>query len=233
LRLFEGEFFGAVYRVTPNVEALADAPADRPALPETGFKPWCAARQTMAAAQALLEIVESGVPPREISEVLVSVPSLHLGMIDHGIAAGDRGSHLTSVSYQVALAALAPETMLDVGGAPDRVPAEILAFMEKVAVEADDELLRHYPASWPARVRVTSSAGKREKLVTQVPGDALRPFGEAQVAGKFRRVTDALLGQRAAGDVLRLSLSALDGDDGPGSLLGEIERATAIAAGAG
>ena len=233
LRLFESEFFGAIYGVMPNVAALADAPAERPALPETGFKPWCAARQTMAAAQALVEIVESGVPPREISEVLVSVPSLHLGMIDHGIVPGDRGSHLTSVFYQVALAALAPETMLDVGKAPDQVPPEIRAFMEKVAVETDDELLRHYPASWPARVRIAASGGKREKLVTQVPGDALRPFDEAQVTGKFRRVTAPLLGRRAADDVLRLSLSALDKDDGPKNLLGEIERATAAVAAAG
>jgi 2-methylcitrate dehydratase PrpD len=233
LRLFESEFFGAIYGVTPEAAALADAFADRPALPETGFKPWCAARQTMAAAQALREIVESGVPPREISEVLVSVPSVHLKMIGHGIAPGDRGSSLTSVSYQMALAALAPESMLDVRQAPDRVPGEIQAFMEKVAVESDDELLRHYPASWPARVRVTASGGKREKLVTQVPGDALRPFSEAQVTEKFRRVTAPLLGQRSADDLLRLSLSALDHDDGPGSLLEKIERAAAAGGAAG
>jgi 2-methylcitrate dehydratase PrpD len=232
LRLFESEFFGAIYGVTPDAAALADALA-RPALPETGFKPWCAARQTMAAAQALLEIVESGVPPSDISEVLVSVPSVQLKMIDHGIVPGDRGSHLTSVSYQTALAALAPESMLDVRQTPDRAPGEILAFMEKVTVEADDELLRHYPASWPARVRVTIAAGKREKLVTQVPGDALRPFGEAQVAGKFGRLTGPLLGQRAADDLLRSSLSALDDDDGPGNLLEKIERAAAVAASAG
>jgi 2-methylcitrate dehydratase PrpD len=232
LRLFESEFFGAIYGVAPDAAALADALA-RPALPETGFKPWCAARQTMAAAQALLEIVESGVPPRDISEVLVSVPSLYLKMIDHGIVPGDRGSHLTSVSYQMALVALAPESMLDVRLTPARISGEILAFMEKVAVEADDELLRHYPASWPARVRVTIAAGKREKLVTQVPGDALRPFGEAQVAEKFRRLTTSVLGEHAADDLLSLCLSALDIDDGPRSLLEKIERAAAVGAGAG
>jgi 2-methylcitrate dehydratase PrpD len=233
LRVFESEFFSAIYGVTPDVAALVDALGDRPALPETSFKPWCAAGQTMAAAQALREIVESGVPPREISEVLVSVPSVYLKMIDHGIVPGDRGSHLTSVSYQMALAALAPETMLDVRQAPDRIPGEILAFMERVAVEADDELLRHYPASWPAKVQTTASGGKREKLVTRVPGDPQRPFGEAQVAEKFRRLSAAVLSERAAGDLLRLSLSALDKDNGPRSLLGKIKRAAAVAAGAG
>lgn len=223
LRLFESEFFSSVYGLSPEFAALED---ERPALGETSFKPWCAARQTMAAAHALREIVESGVPPGEISEVLVSVPPVYLKMIDHGVVPGDRGSHLTSVSYQVALAALAPESMLDLGQAPDRISSEVLALMEKVVVEADDELLRHYPASWPARVRVAASGGKREKLVTHVPGDAQRPFGEAQIAGKFRRVTAPLLGERATGDLLRLSLSALDNDAGPRSLLGGIDAAS-------
>src|SRR5882762_1924420 len=164
LRVFESEFFSAIYNLSPDAAELVDALADRPALTETSFKPWCAAGQTMAAAQALREIVESGVPSREISEVLVSVPSLYLKMTDHGIVPGDRASHLTSVSYQVALAALAPETMLDVKQAPDSVSDEIGAFMGRVSVKADDELLRHYPECWPARVRVTASGGKRDRL---------------------------------------------------------------------
>jgi len=233
LGIFEGEFFTATYSLSPDLAALVDALAVRAALPETSFKPWCAAGQTMAAAQALREIVESGVSPREISEVLVSVPSLYFKMIDHGIVPGDRGSHLTSVSYQMALAALAPKTMLDVRQAPDRIPGEIRAFMERVAVKADDELLRHYPASWPAKVQVSALGGKRERLVTHVPGDAQLPFGETQVAEKFLRLSAAVLSERAAGDLLRLSLSALDKDNGPKTLLGKIERAAAIAAGAG
>jgi 2-methylcitrate dehydratase PrpD len=100
-------------------------------------------------------------------------------------------------------------------------------------VEADDELLRHYPASWPAKVQVSASGGKRERLATHVPGDAQRPFGEAQVAEKFRRLSAAVLSERAAGDLLRLSLSALGKDSRQGSLLGKVERAAAVAAGAG
>lgn len=233
LGVFEDEFFGATYGVTPDVTALVDALADRPALPETSVKPWCAARQTMAAAQALREIVESGVPVREISEVLVSVPSLYLKMIDHGIVPGDRASHLTSVSYQVALAALAPEAMLDIRKAPDRIPGEIRAFMDRVAVKADDELLRNYPASWPARVEMTTSGGKRERLVTHVPGDPQRPLVEPQIAEKFGRLSAAVLGERGSGDLLRFCLGALDKDNGPRSLLGKIKRASAVAAGAG
>jgi len=154
-------------------------------------------------------------------------------MIDHGVVAGDRSSHLTSVSYQMALAAFAPDVMLDVKQGPERVSGEIGAFLAKVTVKADDNLLQYYPKSWPARLDITTPGGKRERLVIQMPGDPQRPFDEPQVAGKFRRVTAALVGERAAEGLLRLSLAALDEDGGPRMLLGEIERACAVAAGAG
>jgi 2-methylcitrate dehydratase PrpD len=233
LRIFEGDMFASVYNLSPDLAALVDALDERPVLPEVSFKPWCAARQTMAASQAVMEIAADGVSAAEMKELVVSVPSLYLRMVDHGIVPGDRASHLTSVSYQMALAALAPDAMLEVEQAPDRVPGEIRAFMERIAVRADDELLRHYPGSWPARLEITTPGGRRERLVIHVPGDPQRPFDESQIAEKFRRVSAALLGERAADGLLRFSLAALDEDGGPQNLLLEIERACAVAAGAG
>jgi len=46
LRIFEGEFFSSIYGLSPNRAALLD---QRPVLGEVSFKPWCAAKQTMAA----------------------------------------------------------------------------------------------------------------------------------------------------------------------------------------
>src|SRR5258707_8219980 len=111
LRIFEGEFFSSIYGLSPNRAALLD---ERPVLGDVSFKPWCAAKQTMAATQALKEIVESGVLPSEMTELVVSVPPPYLRMIDHGVFPGDRPSHLSSVAYQMALAAFAPEGALDV-----------------------------------------------------------------------------------------------------------------------
>jgi len=151
-------------------------------------------------------------------------------MIDHGVVTGDRASHLTSMSYQMALAALAPDALFDVKQSPERVSGEIGAFMAKVSVKADDDLLHHYPKSWPARLGVTTRAGKHERLVIHVPGDPERPFDETQVSAKFRRTTAPLIGERAADDLLRLSLAVLDGEqDVPQALLAQIERAAALA----
>ncbi len=227
LRLFEGEFFSSIYGLSPNTALLLDG---RPVLNEVSFKPWCAAKQTMAAAQALREIIEEGVPPSQMTNLVVSVPPPYSRMIDHGIVPRDRASHLTSVSYQLAVAALAPEAALDIEQAPDGIPERIQTFMTKVRVKADEELLRHYPRSWPARLVVSVPSGKREKLVLHVPGDPERPFDESQVAAKVRRLTAPLIGERAADDLLRLSPTVLDGDeDAPRALLAQVERAASAA----
>ena len=63
----------------------------------------------MAATQALKEILAEGVEPQSIARIGVAVLPPHLKMIDHGVTAGDRFSHLTSVQYQMAVAALAPD----------------------------------------------------------------------------------------------------------------------------
>jgi 2-methylcitrate dehydratase PrpD len=219
LRIFEGEFFPSIYGLSPNQAALLD---DRPVLGEVSFKPWCAAKQTMAAAQALREIVEEGVPPSAMSNLAVAVPPPYLKMVDHGVVAGERASYLTSVSYQMALLALDPDATIDVRQTPESVPAEIRDFMAKISVRADEDLLRHYPKSWPAHLVVTTALARHEKLVLHVPGDPERPFDELRVAAKFRRVVVPIVGERAAERLLERCLHALD--EGPATLLGEIAQ---------
>ena len=51
-----------------------------------------------------------------ILRIGVAVLPPHLKMIDHGVTAGDRFSHLTSVQYQMAVAALAPDLAYSLSG---------------------------------------------------------------------------------------------------------------------
>src|SRR5712691_4001059 len=181
----------------------------------------------MAAAQALREIIEEGVPPSTMSNLVVCVPPPTLQMIAHGIVAGERASYLTSVSYQMALVALHPDATIDVRQTPESIPAEIRDFMAKISVRADEELLRHYPKSWPAHVVVTTAGARHEKLVLHVPGDPERPFDESQVAVKFRRIVVPVVGERAAESLLLRSLAVLD--EAPSALLSQIDRARGAA----
>jgi 2-methylcitrate dehydratase PrpD len=126
----------------------------------------------------------------------------------------------------MALLALHPDATIDVRQTPESVPAEIRDFMAKISVRADEDLLRHYPKSWPARLVATTSSARHEKLVLHVPGDPERPFDEPQVAAKFRRLVAPLVGDHASAELLCLSYAALDGGSAK-ALLEAMERSAA------
>src|SRR5258708_9450456 len=176
----------------------------------------------MAATQALKEMIESGVSPSEMTKLVVGVPPPTLRMIDHGVVFGDRASHLTSVGYQMALAAFAPEGALDVKEAPKAISDKISIFMSRVTVRSHQDLLGHYPKSWPARLVVSFPLGRQEKLVLHVPGDPERPFDEPQVSKKFRRGTAPISGKPGANAPLSRRLAVLGGS--PNALLPGVER---------
>jgi 2-methylcitrate dehydratase PrpD len=208
-RIFEGGFLTNIYGIAPRAAALADGFGIDWMLGQVSFKPWCAARQTMAATQALREILEAGVTPDDVTQVRAAVLPPHLRMIDHGVTAGDRASHLTSVQYQMAIAALAPDRALDVGQSPNAIPESLQSFMQRITVVGDDALLAGYPAAWPARVTVVTRSGTRERLVTHVPGDPARPFGAADIATKFTRLVAPVLGPQGSEDMLQRFVDAM------------------------
>ncbi len=209
VKIAEGELLKNIYGIAPDA-ALLGGGFDEPALSQTSFKPWCAARQTMAATQALKEILADGVEAQSILRIGIAVLPPHLKMIDHGVTAGDRFSHLTSVQYQMAVAALAPDLAYRLTAPAGPLAPELSAFMSRIQVRAEEGLMAGgYPQSWPAHVTVTAS-GRRERTVTHVPGDPARPFGEAELKAKFVRVTAGLLDPDRAEAEFAAALTALE-----------------------
>jgi 2-methylcitrate dehydratase PrpD len=213
LKLIEGNFLSGIYGITPDIAALTDGLGDGTVLREVSFKPWCAARQTMAATQGLREIIDGGIAADSISEVHAFVLPPHLKMIDHGVVAGDRASHLTSLPYCMAVAAIAPQLAFDVQQSPPELPSAVGAFMEKVKVEPDESLLMDYPQRWRARVRIVTGAHAREVEVTEVPGDPTLAFDRSLVEGKFRRFVTAAAGGPEAEDALKRCRDAFASGD--------------------
>jgi 2-methylcitrate dehydratase PrpD len=202
LRLIEGNFLSGLYGVTPDGAALTSGLGERPALAQVSFKPWCAARQTMAATQALREIIESGVAPATMTGIKAVVLPPHLKMVGHGVTTGDRASHLTSVPYCMAVAAMAPDLAFDVGQSPASVPPALHAFMDKITVEADERLLADYPRAWAARVSVEAGAARHERLLAHIPGDPAHPFDRSRVWEKFLRFAGPVVGTAKAEQLL-------------------------------
>lgn len=188
LNLLDGDFLKGIYGITPDLGAFTGSLGQHFAIDDTSLKPWCAARQTMAATQALIEVIESGVAPESITAVELHVPPTYLKMIDHGVKPGDRVSHLTSVQYHLALAAHDQSGLYDVQHSPARLAAGVEAFMQKISVTADQALLAHYPKAWPARAIVRAASATHERLVTTGWGDPQRPFNLYRVEDKLRRV---------------------------------------------
>ena len=144
-----------------------------------------------------------------MDEIRVFVLPPHLKMIDHGVKSGDRASHLTSVQFAMAVAALFANVTSEVGQSPVGLLPPLRDFMSKIKVEADEGLLADYPRVWPARVRVTAGTTQHERLVTHVPGDPARPFDRARVRAKFLDFVGPVLNADKAEHILQHCISAL------------------------
>lgn len=226
LNLLDGKFFASVYDVQPETAELTRGLDQHLVMLDVSFKPWCAARQTMAATQALKDILARGVKPDKIAEIEAGVLPPHHAMLDHGVKVGDRASFLTSLPYQLAVAALAPAAAFDVGQLPAAVSEPVAALMAKVLVTQNERLLARYPRVWPAHVRVATVAGEtHEQEVEYVPGDVRVPFDAAQVKEKFRRFATPVLGGEGAEAMLALAAAALEQADAPLRFFDAIEQA--------
>jgi 2-methylcitrate dehydratase PrpD len=224
LGLLDGGYLPGAFNLKPDTVVLTAGLGERFRLEEVAFKPWCAARQTMAATQALIEVISTGVAADTITQVTAFVLPLHRRMVDHGIAPGDRASFLTSLPYRLALAALAPHVAFDVAQAPAHVPDHLRAFMDQVAVVPDDTLLAEFPSRWPGRIEVTTSSGRTGRTVTDVPGDPARPFDRNAVREKFSRLATPVIGAEACERALAGAFGLLSGKTDPAGLLRQIEE---------
>jgi len=195
LNLLQSRLFPDVYGITPDIGCVT---GDTLAFTQVSFKPWCAARQTMAATQALCEVLSTGIAAGEITQVTAHVLPPHLKMIDHGVRPGDRASFLTSLPYQLALAALSPAEMAGLDQAVGIALLTLESFMAKITVVGDDALLSNYPATWPARIVITTASGRHEHRVETVPGDPARPFAADDVVRKFQHFVAPVCGNGTA-----------------------------------
>jgi len=207
LDILRSRFFPDLYGIEPDIAVMTgDA---MPTFAGVSLKPWCAARQTMPATQALRELLATGIRADDITAITAFVLPPHLKMIDHGVKRGDRASFLTSLPYQLALATLQPAEAVDLNLSAAVPQSSLQAFMMRVKVAADDALLTDYPTRWPARIVVETASGRHELRVDSVPGDPSRPFTRTDVEKKFQHFTAPVL-EAATRDLLLSSLAAFD-----------------------
>lgn len=207
--LLDGDWLQRTHGITINTTSLRATSAPAAALTELSLKPYCAAKQCVAAIEASRKLFAQGISPYEISALRISVPPAYASMIGHHHARNGRVPRITSAAYNIALAAYEPDELRNVSR-PDRTAnPQISAFMGKIEVIADEELSRHYPARWPARAEATLRDRKNvSSFVLDSPGDPSRPFDATAARAKFHHYADAELGKKAATELATACLAA-------------------------
>jgi len=174
------------------------------------LKPFCSAKQGIAAIEAFRAILDRGVRAETISKVRVRVPPAYAGMIATRAEPGARQSTMVSVAHQIALTALAADRLYDVDRSSAKVDADVAGFAAKVEIIADVRLDAYYPQHWPAEVDVEAGGEVHQQRIVEAIGDPEHPLDHAGIVTKAHRVLDPLLGNDRAAEWLEMAWAAID-----------------------
>jgi 2-methylcitrate dehydratase PrpD len=178
---------------------------------QLSLKPFCSAKQAVAATEALMTLIDKGLAPATIDKVTVRVPPPYARMVSTKPEAGSRSSTIASAAYQLGLAAVRRERLHDIERAS--MIEDVLAFAGKVAVVPDEGLLPDFPASFPAEIEVSAAGTIHRKRVTAALGDPSHPLDDAQLKDKADRVFAQAGATRAGSSVIELGLAGLQDRD--------------------
>jgi 2-methylcitrate dehydratase PrpD len=176
---------------------------------QLSLKPFCSAKQAVAATEALMTVIDGGVAPDTIDKVTVRVPPPYARMIATKPEAGARSSTIVSAAYQLGLAAFRRERLYDIERASAMQEPAVLAFAGKVEVVPDESLLVDFPAHFPAEIEVSTKGTTVRKRVTAAYGDPSRPLDDAALKDKADRIFTQAGGTRAGSDLIALGLAGL------------------------
>jgi 2-methylcitrate dehydratase PrpD len=168
-----------------SLEPLADASL---AVRETCIKPFCAARQSMAATAAVADFAAGEtLAADQVLQVEAGVPSAHVAMVSRP-RIGSRLDAIASLPYQIALAMHCPAMLDDIDRPPPWPTAGIAPLMEKVRVVPEPDLDAAFPERWGASVRLTTSEGIYAHTMSGVPSE--RSLTWQSLADKAGRLFD-------------------------------------------
>jgi 2-methylcitrate dehydratase PrpD len=163
-----------------------------PTISDTGFKPFPIARQGANAVVAFQTLLESGLDRDHVDSVEVFVPAINVALLNRPALEEDRLSRISSVGYQLACAALAPDALYD-AERPMRPTMSIAEFAARVTVKATNEFDQELPNRWPARVVARAGSKRFEETVVRAPFDAGASDISALLTEKWRRIGAAEL----------------------------------------
>jgi 2-methylcitrate dehydratase PrpD len=197
--LLDGTAFEDSWGFPLDRDHLAGVSLTRSVYPALSLKPFCSAKQAIAAVEAFWQILQSGIKPDSISAIRVRVPPAYSAMISMKAQGGVRTSTFVSVARQLALTAHAPARLYDVDRTAPIADPAVGELEDKVAIVPDVALTQYYPRAWPAEVEVEAQGRTLRERVIEARGDPGRPLG---LDDKAHRMLDPLIGRDAAGNLI-------------------------------
>jgi len=166
-----------------------------------GLKPFSTARQALSPTQAVIDLLAEGLDPQTIESIEVRVPQAYQAMISRPLEPY-RSSTYSNVAFQIALAVLRPDQLLDLDRSSVIKSVEVLDFAKRVSVVADPSLQEDYPHVWGGEVEVTHRLGKSKKRVLAPGGDSANRLTPALMRDKHMRLLTDARGAGAAAELL-------------------------------
>jgi 2-methylcitrate dehydratase PrpD len=219
--LLDGNGFEDSWGFALDRDHLAAASLAHSVYPALSTKPFCSAKQSIAAVEALRAILASGIAPGAIAAVRVRVPPAYAGMIALKAQDQVRTTTLVSAARQLALLAHDPARLYDVDRGVAVTDPAVLAFEAKVEIVADADLAQYYPLNWPAEVEVAGADGdvRRERVIA-APGDPSQPLDQQALDNKAHCVLDRLMGREPAADLIGVARRGFEDEPGCRALAG-------------
>jgi 2-methylcitrate dehydratase PrpD len=207
--LLDGPWLRDAQGLDADISALTQGLGTGSVYAQLTLKPFCSAKQAIAATEALMNLLDQGLSPDTISHVRVRVPPPYARMIAMKAEAGSRSSTYVSAAFQMGLAAYRRERLYDIERDDVMRDAAVTAFAAKVEITADEALLELFPACFPAEIEVTAAGQVLRQRVTVARGDPERPLDDAQLKDKAERVSQQMVGAFDAKKLIALGLAGL------------------------
>ena len=209
--LLDKSWLADTHGIALDRQVLSGALGENSVYSALSMKPFCSAKQCIAAVEAFRALRQEGVRIDAIEKVQVRVPKAYAAMIATRAMPGARQSTMVSAAHQLALAALAPQRLYDVDRSAPQADATVAELAAKIEVAPDATLEEFYPQHWPAEVEVVAGGQTFRRRTVAAIGDPEHPLGRTAVDDKAHRVLDPLLGASRVDEWLGLCHGALDG----------------------
>ena len=207
--LLDGPWLRDAQGLDANAAMLTQGLGEGSVYAQLSLKPFCSAKQSIAAVEALISLLDQGLSPDAITAVRVRVPPPYSRMIAMKAEAGARSSTIVSAAFQMGLAAYRRERLYDIERADVVRDTAAMAFAAKVEIAADEALLEYFPASFPAEIEVTAGGQVSRQRITTARGDPERPLDDAALLDKAERVSQQMGGAFDAKKLVSLGLNGM------------------------